>query len=420
MAWACGFCGESSSDFTGPSIAERLAVETGSAPLDYSDPDLWGCSGIIEGDACDHEIRVIEIAPDGSTREIESPARADTGIDCFYIYPTVDWNLKAGNHDDLTDVLFPELTIRTQAARFSEVCRVYAPYYRQGTIGSYSLPGEQGATIFKQAFSDVAAAFEYYLREWNDGRKLIIMGHSQGAQMASYLLHRYFDGDTPITGIRGSETSRKLRDRLVVALPIGFGLFTPVGEKVGGSFSDIPLCSSVEETGCLIHYRSYPEGYDFKRRGSGAHPADEVLAREGFLHKVFDSATDRIACVNPAMGEWPASHLAQDADGNALTGGDIRLLEGSTFAGLFSQGGASGSAAETVRILPDRYTTTCRTDPQAGDYLAIGFHIDPAVEDTRGDPFGVEGADSLLGLHLYDFNLAQGDLIEQIRIKSAR
>ena len=43
-----------------------------------------------------------------------------------------------------------------------------------------ALPGREDA--LELAYTDIEAAFEHYLAEYNNGRPFIIAGHSQGAQ----------------------------------------------------------------------------------------------------------------------------------------------------------------------------------------------------------------------------------------------
>ena len=56
---------------------------------------------------------------------------AHPAIDCFYVYPTVS-SEPTGN-SDLKIGLAEIVVAQVQAARFSQVCRVYAPMYRQIT-----------------------------------------------------------------------------------------------------------------------------------------------------------------------------------------------------------------------------------------------------------------------------------------------
>ena len=53
-------------------------------------------------------------------------------------------------------------------------------------------------TIHKQkkidvAYADVKRAFDYYLENYNNGRPIIIAGHSQGSGHGMRILKEYFD-----------------------------------------------------------------------------------------------------------------------------------------------------------------------------------------------------------------------------------
>jgi hypothetical protein len=116
---------------------------------------------------------------DGSrTVESHAPAR-DSAVDCFYIYPTVDLSIIPGNHVDFSDLSKIRATAAAQIARFSEVCNVYAPLYRQATIATYfSTKGDQ-QHFFDVAYSDIAAAFDAYRERFDRGHRIVIIGHSQ-------------------------------------------------------------------------------------------------------------------------------------------------------------------------------------------------------------------------------------------------
>jgi hypothetical protein len=191
------------------------------------------------------------------------------------------------------------------------------------------------------------------------------------------------------------------------------------GETAGGSFSDIPLCSAPEETGCVIHYRSYAEGTEFNNSPSGfGATIDNAMAQLGFLNREFNPDTDVISCVNPSITPMPDGHISRDRNGNEVAPGDIRLLKGTYLYGLLSAVYSGSGGATEPKHLPDRYTATCRRNGSS-NFLAIGLHEVPGVTDVRGDPLNIKSSDNLLGLHLYDYTLALGDLIEQVKIKAA-
>ncbi|WP_083954738.1 DUF3089 domain-containing protein [Rhodococcus sp. YL-0] len=92
-----------------------------------------GCSPGLTSDPCD----LPSDATDLLTGEIQPPtadSATDRPVDCFYLYPTVS-NQVAISADPAAS---PEVQsiARFQAARFSDICRVFAPVYRQ-----VSLPG---------------------------------------------------------------------------------------------------------------------------------------------------------------------------------------------------------------------------------------------------------------------------------------
>ena len=61
---------------------------------------------------------------------------------------------------------------------YEESTRMYAPYYRQGAMKIYSLDEAEREPYLELAYSDISAAFAYYLANENDGRPIVIAGFS--------------------------------------------------------------------------------------------------------------------------------------------------------------------------------------------------------------------------------------------------
>jgi len=80
--------------------------------------------------------------------------------------------------------------VKIQAARLTSVCDVYAPVYRQVTLPALfgTLPPEAGAPDRELAYSDAAAAWDYYMAHHNKGRGVVLIGHSQGAGILKRLV----------------------------------------------------------------------------------------------------------------------------------------------------------------------------------------------------------------------------------------
>ena len=174
--------------------------------------------------------------------------QATAAADVFFVHPTTYYwheawnaNLSSGKLNRYTD----RSTIRHQATAFNAAGRIYAPRYRQATL--YSFFDEQtpnGKAALDFAYADVKAAFQYYLDHYNQGRPIIIAGHSQGTHHATRLLHEFFDNDP------------KLRRQLVAAYLIGY-------KVKPDEYQTIRPCADSLETGCFITYNSVATSYDY-------------------------------------------------------------------------------------------------------------------------------------------------------------
>ncbi len=314
---------------------------------------MWLCRPDLPTDACRGDLTTTELLPDGG-RVVHAHAPAkDAPVDCFYIYPTVDLSALPGNHVDFSDLASQRKAAAAQIARFSEVCNVYAPLYRQATISTYLAGKATQDRFFEVAYSDIAAAFHAYLVHFDRGRPIVIVGHSQGSQMAARLLHDTFD------------QSDVLRPRLLVAMPIGFTAEVP------GTFDHLAPCTRPDETACFVAYMSIREGDTPGGFGPELAPGH------------------RAACVDPATGP---------------------TLRESVFP-------SNGRAATPYVSVRDFYRAHCSARADGRDRLEIAEARVPG--DRR--PSIVDLGKSLggLGMHIYDVQLAQGDLIELIRIKLA-
>jgi len=165
-------------------------------------------------------------------------------IDVFFVHPTMyssrkNWNapIKKGFVNWLTKIS----TIKHQASVFNGTCKVYAPRYRQATLHSFFSKSPRATQAFKLAYSDVKAAYMYYLENHNNGRPFILAGHSQGSSHLISLLMEF-------------ENSEIIKDQLVAAYIAGM----PVFEKY---FKTIKPCKDATSTGCFVGWSTYLTGY---------------------------------------------------------------------------------------------------------------------------------------------------------------
>jgi hypothetical protein len=171
------------------------------------------------------------------------------GIDVFYVYPTLilseddkRWNVPINDEKQRKTVI--NSAVRFQASAWANAGEVYVPYYRQAHLRSYYNLESGGRDALLLAYSDVKAAFEYYLKHYNKGKGIILAGHSQGGTHLSLLLKEFFDG-------------KALQEQLVAAYLPGIGLEIE-------EFQSIPLMTSPTETHGFVVWNTFKKRYDQK------------------------------------------------------------------------------------------------------------------------------------------------------------
>ena len=165
-------------------------------------------------------------------------------IDVFFIHPTLylkgdRWN--ADVNDKKLNKTICNTAIKNQASVFSGIATIYAPHYRQMHIQSYfDLPnGYQALDI---AFKDIESAFLYYWKHQNKGRKFILAGHSQGTTLGELLLKKVI------------LKSDSMRNQLLLAYLPGMPIKI-ISEEL------LPACTSPNQMGCFLSWRTLKEGY---------------------------------------------------------------------------------------------------------------------------------------------------------------
>lgn len=178
--------------------------------------------------------------------------KRDTLADVFFIHPTTftkgiltaSWN--AAMNDQTLNEETDKKTMLMQASIFNGSCRVFAPRYRQAHLKAFFMKNNKAAAkALDLAYEDVKAAFEYYLSHDNNGRPIIIAGHSQGGNHSTRLLKEFFDG-------------KPLQKKLVCAYAVGWAI-----KK--NEFENIPVCNNPAQTGCVVGWRSYRKGTSDKQ-----------------------------------------------------------------------------------------------------------------------------------------------------------
>ncbi len=153
-----------------PSAAPVPAALPLSSAVDYSQADNW----------------------------ISRPASADRSVDVFFLYTGAC--SRAGQGGGVCAVSDPGLrqkaqeSVRRQAGAFEPVGNLFAPYYRQVNSTIFlGLDAEDRAGRLAVSAADAAAAFDYYMKNRNQGRPFILAAHGQGsAALLTGILADYF------------------------------------------------------------------------------------------------------------------------------------------------------------------------------------------------------------------------------------
>jgi hypothetical protein len=170
-------------------------------------------------------------------------AYPENQVDVFMVAPTVD--IENEGNTPLTPGVKTALryAMNQQQALYAETGRIFAPYYRQGTIKAYAMEdGPDKELVFNNAYMDVSAAFKYYLENKNNGRPLILAGFSQGADMCYRLLEEYYGGD--------GERAVILRDNLIAVYAIGW----PMTQEMINKYPQIVPAKGETDTGVVVSF----------------------------------------------------------------------------------------------------------------------------------------------------------------------
>lgn len=313
--------------------SSEFVEQAAAAPNAYDDPKMWFSRPGLENDPSDWrppeegalqartDAKLIPPASAATATgaDAEAPPKGDAAI--FFVHPTSYYSKSSWNAplDDADANYRATLFMQGMASAFGDAGEVWAPRYRQATLGAFL--AEDRITAGKAidaAYRDVEQAFDAFIAAQPKNKPIILAGHSQGALHLTTLLRNRVAG-TP------------LAKRIVAAYVIGW----PVSVDTDIAALGLPACRTPEQKGCILSWASFAEPAD---------PSMVLGAYDGTIG--FDGrprANTRMLCTNPLTG---IPDTAADAKANL---GTLKPSEGFKAGDLIA--GRIGAKCDDARGL---------------------------------------------------------------------
>ena len=272
----------------------------------YQDPAMWySRPGIGVNDPARWQPALAEASADEggvettTSRPVDprSEALGVTGdvpaFAVFFIHPTSyrgtdNWNAPIGDEEAER---IARIYIRGMASPFNAAEEIWAPRYRQATLGAFLTTEPEAEMALDAAYADVLEAFRFFLDSVADDAPIVLVGHSQGSLHLMRLLREE---------VKDSDYA----SRVVASYAIGW----PISVEHDLPALGVPACATASQTGCILSWSSYAE------------PADPSAVMESYSASTgFDGelrGESQILCTNPLTGTFGG---IEDKDANLGT-----------------------------------------------------------------------------------------------------
>lgn len=281
----------------------------------YQDPAMWySRPGIGVKDPARWQ-------PAYAEDRTEPPTPTDDGAPdfaVFFIHPTSyretdNWNAPIG-HEEAERIA--RIYVRGMASPFNAADEIWAPRYRQATLGAFLTDAPEAQQALDAAYADVVEAFRFFIDSVDEDTPIVLAGHSQGSLHLLRLL-------------REEVAEKGLAARIVASYAIGW----PVSVEHDLPELGVPACATASQTGCLLSWSSFAE------------PADPSAVIDTYSASIgFDGnlrGTSQILCTNPLLGTFGGSAEASANLGTLVpddTMSNGELVPGSVPASCNEQG----------------------------------------------------------------------------------
>ena len=194
-------------------------------------------------------VTTVDGAPNyaSSSNWLALPQTTAKKVDVFYLSDTT-YSKATPSSPDIGPIDDPKMQqgakakFTTTAAAFETVGNIYAPYNRQVDAQHKStLPLAQQLSLEAGTpTSDAVSAFDYYIKNMNDGRPFILAGHSQGSNLIANILSGYMKQHPDVY------------KRMIAAYVIGFSI---TGEYLAQN-PHLKFATGPDDTGVIISYNT--------------------------------------------------------------------------------------------------------------------------------------------------------------------
>ena len=307
----------------------------------YADPDMWySRPGIGTADPSryqpaiaetknplprsENEDTLVEQASKAGSRRITSEEEEKAPpFAVFFVHPTsyiptnldrdIQWNARLGDKETEDRA---RLFLRGLASPFNRAAEIWAPKYRQATVGAFLTDKPEAEQAIDAAYGDVEQAFDYFLESVDKDRPIVLAGHSQGSLQLLRLLRER---------IKGRPVEKRIAAVYAVGWPISLDHDLPV----------LPLaaCERANESGCILSWSSFADD------GDPTQLLKRFRASPGFDGKPRGDTP--ILCVNPITGFANSTAPADDNKGTLVPSEDLtsgELVAGAVGARCDQQG----------------------------------------------------------------------------------
>jgi hypothetical protein len=212
----------------------------------------------------------------------------------FYVPPTTylrrdRWNAPL---DDFEANERLRLFAASQASAFNGVGAIWAPRYRQATIGAFLARSANSEKALDFAYQDVERAFEAFVAQIPASRPILLAGHSQGSLHLTRLMQERIAG-------------KPIARRIVAAYVVGW----PVSIEADLPALGLPACEEPGQANCIISWQTFAEPADPSQIGQ---VYDSTIGLTGKSRR----ATPML-CINPLTGA-PATAALRTANLGSL------------------------------------------------------------------------------------------------------